>query len=185
MSSWLKRLASLYQVRPADLLGSAAGLHVGIPALINDGLPEPVLAGLGERTGLDVTRLRSMTRAGWAPWLFDTYPIEPAAADAMFGNYVRGDSVLFKPGTSKLPSIARFTWPGPWLPARPLHRVCPVYPRCKLSYPSSRPEGIATKGARTPPPSSASHSQIRRCSRRVRMAARVVRPRHSTVWPAE
>ncbi|MEU0502041.1 hypothetical protein [Nocardia sp. NPDC005998] len=34
-----------------------------------------------------------MTLSGWAPWLFDTYPIAPTDADAVFGNYVRGDSV--------------------------------------------------------------------------------------------
>ena len=61
--------------------------------------PGPVLAAPAERTGVELTRLTTMTLAGWAPWLFDSLSVRAHGADEqrVFDTYVRVNSVLLAP----------------------------------------------------------------------------------------
>jgi hypothetical protein len=86
--------------------------------------PAAMLAALAERTGVEVAQLRAMTLAGWEPWLFDTLHLDQSDAQQTFDTYVRADSVLLAPGEAGRNHTG--SWQGPWLPARPLRRTCPL-----------------------------------------------------------
>lgn len=129
LSSWLGRLAELYGMPVHDLLRHNLGL-VGpaLPADLDLNPPMAMLAALAEKTGVELARLRSMTLAGWVPWLFDTLPVGAQDAQLVFDAYVRDNSVLFarKAATHH---VLRFKpqWTGPWLLPYPgASRACPV-----------------------------------------------------------
>lgn len=102
LSSWLGRLAELYEMPVPDLLQRNLGLvDLALPVDLDFNPPAAVLAALAEKTGVELARLRSMTLAGWVPWLFDMLPVPVQDAQAVFDTYVRDNSVLFarKAGT--------------------------------------------------------------------------------------
>ncbi|MFJ9713373.1 TniQ family protein [Streptomyces sp. NPDC101234] len=127
LSSWLGRIAEVYEMPVHELLRHNLGL-VG-PSLSADldiDPPMTMLAALGEKTGVDLARLRSMTLAGWVPWLFDTVPVGAQDAQRVFDAYVRDNSVLFA-CKATTHHVLRFKpeWAGPWLLSRPALRACP------------------------------------------------------------
>ncbi|GAA1914309.1 TniQ family protein [Streptantibioticus ferralitis] len=129
LSSWLGRLAELYEMPVHDLLLHNLGLvGLALPGDLDLDPPMAMLAVLAEKTGVELARLRSMTLAGWVPWLFDTLPVRVQDAQQVFDTYVRDNSVLFarKAGTHH---VLRFKpeWAGPWLLPYPgALRACPV-----------------------------------------------------------
>ncbi|MGY0063749.1 TniQ family protein [Streptomyces sp. LZ34] len=127
LSSWLGRLARLYEMPVTDLLTRNLGLvGLAVPADLDYDPPAPMLAALAERTGVELARLRAMTLAGWEPWLFDTLTVPIDQTQPMFDAYVRDHSVLLAPGEAGTNQVNRWKrWPGPWL-GRSLHRACPV-----------------------------------------------------------
>lgn len=129
LSSWLGRLAELYEMPVHDLLTRNLGLvDLALPVDLDLDPPMAMLAALAEKTGVELPRLRSMTLAGWVPWLFDMLPVPVQDAQPVFDTYVRDNSVLFarKAGTHH---VLRFKpgWAGPWLLPYPAAlRACPV-----------------------------------------------------------
>lgn len=129
LSSWLIRLARLYDLSVLELLGHNLGAPIDIRtprdlARLNLDLDPPgwVLAALHERTGVDEQDLRRMTIAGWVPWLLDD--ITPDESTEAFTTYVRQTSVLLRPRRS--PTGQATNW-RPWLPApgsELLNRAC-------------------------------------------------------------
>lgn len=128
LSSWLGRLAELYEMPVHELLTHNLGLvSPALPADLDYDPPMALLAALAEKTGVELARLRSMTLAGWVPWLFDTLPVRAQDAQSVFDAYIRDNSVLFarKAGTHH---VLRFKpgWAGPWLLSYPgALRACP------------------------------------------------------------
>ena len=126
LSSWLDRMARLYDLTAADLLrhnlGSASFALAGRGGLDLDwDPPRDVLAALAERAGLGLHELVPMTMAGWVPWLIDT--LDPGDGQAAFDTYVRQHSVLFRPGEARRNQVSRWL---PWVPAQPARLACPV-----------------------------------------------------------
>ncbi|GEL18027.1 hypothetical protein PA7_18640 [Pseudonocardia asaccharolytica DSM 44247 = NBRC 16224] len=130
LSSWLQRIAQLYGLSVTDLvrhnLGEAsAQLADTAEEALDWDPPIAVLAALAERTGAELGQLRRMTMAGWVPWLTDT--LAPDDGQDLFDTYVRQDSVLLAPGEAGLNHAGRWrSWKGPWLPAQPMRRTCPL-----------------------------------------------------------
>jgi hypothetical protein len=127
LSSWLMRLAGLYGMPVKDLLRHNLGLvDLEVPELLDWDPPAAMLLALAERTGVGLDRLRAMTLAGWAPWLFDHLHTRTHQARHTFDTYVRDNSVLLAPGVAGTHHVGRWkTWRGPWLADSPLRRVCP------------------------------------------------------------
>ncbi|NKY59223.1 TniQ family protein [Nocardia flavorosea] len=125
LSSWLDRLARLYQVPVADLLGPNLGVLVGIRNVLDEDPPPAVFTALAERTGVLAGQVRAMTLPGWVPWLFDAYPLPERDATDGFYTYVRQYSVLLAPGEAPRFEVTRRRWRGPWIPQHPVRRSCP------------------------------------------------------------
>ena len=130
LSSWLTRLAQLYDLPVIELLrynlGALADVHHPRdldPMSLDLAAPRSVLSALQERTGVDEQDLRRMTIAGWVPWLLDD--VQPDAGTETFTTYVRQDSVLLPPRRSPVGQAPNWR---PWLPAPPLpalmNRAC-------------------------------------------------------------
>ncbi|MDH2394080.1 TniQ family protein [Streptomyces sp. HNM0663] len=128
LSSWLNRLADLYEMPVKELLTRNLGLvDLAVPADLDYDPPMAMLTALAERTGVEFARLRAMTLAGWEPWLFDKLTVPIQDTQPMFDAYVRDNSVLLAPGEAGRNQVNRWKrWPGPWLGAWPLHRACPL-----------------------------------------------------------
>lgn len=119
LSSWLRRIAGGYAMTVPDLL--VHGLddsHTTEPDLDLDPSPD-LLQALTERTGVDPTRLRAMSLAGWTPWLVDSLEPSPTA----FDTYVHQFSVLLPPGKRSKHRVG--TWRA-WIADQPVQRACPV-----------------------------------------------------------
>ncbi len=128
MSSWLGRLAKLYGLSTKDLLTHNLDL-LDVPWDIDGDPSAAMLTALAERTGVEPARLRTMTLAGWQPWLFDTLSVRDWNEQTLFDTYVRDNSVLLTPSEAGRHQVGRFKrWAGPWLPVPNgwLRRVCPV-----------------------------------------------------------
>ncbi len=128
MSSWLGRLAKLYGLSTKDLLRHNLDL-LDVPWDVDGDPSAAMLAALAERTGVGPARLRTMTLAGWRPWLFDTLYVRDWEEQTLFDTYVRDNSVLLAPGEAGRHQVGRFKrWAGPWLPVPNgwPRRVCPV-----------------------------------------------------------
>jgi len=70
LSSWLERLARLYNLSVKDLLTHNLGLFdLTVPADLDHDPPAMMLTALAERTGVEPAQLKAMTLAGWVPWL--------------------------------------------------------------------------------------------------------------------
>lgn len=112
LSSWLDRLARLYNLPVKDLLTHNLGLlDLTVPADLDHDPPAAMLAAL----------------AGWVPWLFDTVYLRQWDAQTTFETYVRENTVLFAPGEAGTNQVSRWKrWGGPWFPHYWLHRACPV-----------------------------------------------------------
>lgn len=99
LSSWLERLARLYNLTVKDLLTHNLGpLDLTVPCDLDHDPPAAILTALGERTGVALAQLRAMTLAGWMPWLVDTLYVRQWDAQETFDTYVRANSVLLAPG---------------------------------------------------------------------------------------
>jgi len=129
LSSWLTRLARLYDLPVGELVRNNLGAPVDIRtprdlARLNLDLDPPgwVLSGLQERTGVDEQDLRRMMIAGWVPWLLDD--IHPDEDTEAFTTYVRQATVLLPPRRSPIGQATNWR---PWLPApgsELLNRAC-------------------------------------------------------------
>lgn len=70
LSSWLNRVAACYQMDVHELLAHDLG-HSQLDDL--DTAPSlSLLTALCQRSGVELERLRSMSLAGWVPWLLDS-----------------------------------------------------------------------------------------------------------------
>jgi hypothetical protein len=129
LSSWLERIAPLYELRVEDLLERNLGL-VGLraPVDLDYDPPEAMLTALAERTGVEIARLRTMTLAGWQPWLFDMLSVPLQVAQPVFDTYVRDNSVFLAPGEAGVNNVLHHgkRWAGPWFSCWPLPRACPL-----------------------------------------------------------
>jgi hypothetical protein len=128
LSSWLERLARLYEMSVKDLLTRNLGLvDLDVRADLDYDPPMAILTALAERAGVELAQLRAMMLAGWQPWLFDKLTVPIKDTQPMFDAYVRGNSVLLAPGEAGTNQVNRWKrWPGPWVGSWPLHRACPV-----------------------------------------------------------
>jgi hypothetical protein len=128
LSSWLARLARLYDMSVKDLLAEH-NLDLGgvtLPYDLDYDPPAALLSALAERTGVEVTQLQTMTLAGWTPWLFDNQFIRHWDEQEVFDTYVRANCVLLAPGEARTNVIGYpKRWSGPWLGYR-TRRACPV-----------------------------------------------------------
>ena len=72
---------------------------------------------LAEKTGVDLSRLRSMTMTGWVPWLFDILPVGVRDAQSVFDAYVERQLRSLRAKGRDASRAARFKpeWAGPWL----------------------------------------------------------------------
>ena len=93
LSSWLGRIATLYELSVQDLVGH----DLGHPALSDVELdlapPETLLTLISERTGVAIARIRSMTLKGWTRALIG----RGKPGEALFSRYVKRYSVLLSP----------------------------------------------------------------------------------------
>lgn len=123
LSSWLRRLAFVYNMDVPDLVRHGLDDPDTTIDRLDGAPPLALLARLSRRTGVSADRIKAMSLAGWAPWLFDSLDAQPGAFDV----YVRQFSILLKHGAS-----ARHRADGwrAWIPAQPQQRACP---RC-LTY---------------------------------------------------
>ncbi|MFI6757482.1 TniQ family protein [Rhodococcus coprophilus] len=123
LSSWLYRIAAVYQLTVGELLEHDLG-HRPVDADVLDlSPPAGLLAELARRSGLDHDRLRRMSISGHVPWLLDS--IDPHANN--FDTYVRQLSILM-PTHRRGRGGRRRPSPGwrPWLPTEPGgRRACP------------------------------------------------------------
>lgn len=128
LSSWLERTARLYDLPVKDLLTHNLGqLDVIVPEEVDWDPPAWMLAALAERAGTGLAQLRAMTLAGWVPWLMDTLHTLQREAQQTFDTYIRQNSVLLGRGEAGRNQVSgQKRWGGPWWPARPVKRLCPV-----------------------------------------------------------
>lgn len=116
LSSWLHRIARCYRMDVPDLLQHDLG-HDGASDL--DGAPPAALLEvLARRSGLSLDQLRSMSLAGWVPWLVDRLDPDPSA----FETYAHQFSVLLP--LQQRPTRTVPQWRA-WLPRQTIHRACP------------------------------------------------------------
>ncbi len=117
LSSWLNRVAACYQMDVHELLAHDLG-HSQLDDL--DTAPSlSLLTALCQRSGVELERLRSMSLAGWVPWLLDSLDDSvPAALET----YTFQCAVLLPKRTRKVRSITR--WRA-WLPSQTIRRACP------------------------------------------------------------
>lgn len=80
--------------------------------------PVALLERLAQRSGVELDRLRSMTLAGWTPWLLDSLDPDPLA----FAAYARQFSVLLPLSKRPVRSVSGWT---AWLPRQAIRRACP------------------------------------------------------------
>lgn len=116
LSSWLNRAAACYRMDVHELLVHDLG-HGQLDDL-DTAPPLSLLTALAQRSGVEWERLRSMSLAGWVPWLLDSLDDSlPAALET----YAFQCSVLLP--KRKARSITR--WRA-WLPSQPMRRACPL-----------------------------------------------------------
>ncbi len=103
LSSWLNRVAACYQMDVHELLAHDLG-HSQLDDL--DTAPSlSLLTALCQRSGVELERLRSMSLAGWVPWLLDSLDDSvPAALET----YTFQCAVLLPKRTRKVRSITRW-----------------------------------------------------------------------------
>lgn len=128
LSSWTGRLARLYNMQVAELLGHNLGLvDLQIPAQLDWDPPAAMLAALAERTGVDLGQVRATTLAGWVPWLFDSLTVGLHQAQDVFDTYVHANPVLLEPGAAGKHQVHRWkAWRSVWLSGPILNRICPM-----------------------------------------------------------
>ena len=117
LSSWLHRVADCYQMGTHDLLEHDLG-H-GYVDDLDTAPPLSLLTVLSRRSGIALDQLRSMSFAGWVPWLLDSLDDQTPAA---LETYVLQFSVLLPEYTRKTRLITN--WRA-WLPVQPINRACP------------------------------------------------------------
>ncbi|MFD4407236.1 TniQ family protein [Nocardia sp. NPDC058499] len=129
LSSWVGRLATVYQLPVKVLLADLcadSGLNM---RLVTTNFPPPALLdALADRTGVPVPRLATMTLSGWVPWLFEKLWPRDFEQQQLFDNYVGRHSVLLLPGTidRDIARRAKSRWDAPWLPYPRRPQTCPV-----------------------------------------------------------
>jgi hypothetical protein len=128
LASWLDRIAEIYGMSLDTLVRHNLGPAGFTDQLDRDWLdldpPEQLLVAVHERSGVPLAELRSMTLAGWVPWLADA--LDPDVPDA-FTTFIRHDSVLFASRAVPAPALPR--WRA-WLPVDPSPRSRRGCPRC-------------------------------------------------------
>lgn len=125
LSSWVHRLAALYDMEVEELLRHDLAPPGTDPIRTRGDLdwdpPTSVLLALSERTGVALGDVRRMTIAGQVPWLLDTLGPEPEHGEA-FDTYVHQDSLILTAKERRHCPV--FGWRA-WLPASgPLRRAC-------------------------------------------------------------
>ncbi|MGY1948982.1 TniQ family protein [Nocardia asiatica] len=131
MSSWVQRLATVYQLPVKVLVADlCADFSPNVRAFANrlHHPPPALLDALAVRTGVPVPRLATMTLSGWVPWLFEKLWPREFEQQQLFDNYVGRQSVLLLPGTIERDIVRRIKsrWDAPWLPYPRRPRACPV-----------------------------------------------------------
>lgn len=141
LSSWLNRLAEVYQLTVVDLLRHGLGVRVSQPRSIEDDLdrdpPPGLLEALHERTGVPMGSLRTMSVTGWDPMLLQIWAHghdrlgerigeHLTWSQATFDAYVRDSSVLLSPGEAgrHVPYRRTGSWWAPWQTDDLLNRRC-------------------------------------------------------------
>lgn len=118
LSSWLRRIASSYDMHSYELLEHGLGQReLSDPELDLDP-PRDLLEELAKRTGLDQHRVIAMTMAGWVPWLVDSLSPAPGA----YETYVHQLSVLLPPKRRNIYAPQKWV---PWLSVTGARRGCP------------------------------------------------------------
>lgn len=118
LSSWLNRLAGTYMMSTSELLEHGLGHGNVTDQELDFDPPVPVLEELILRSGLDGNRLRTMSMAGWVPWLFDSLVPDPDS----YKTYVHQMSVLLPPRRRKIYAPGQWL---PWVPEDKIRRACP------------------------------------------------------------
>jgi hypothetical protein len=89
-------------------------------ATLDTAPPLSLLTALSQRSGIALNRLRSMSFAGWVPWLLDSLDAQiPAALDT----YAFQFSILLPKRNRKTSAIT--SWRA-WMSSRASHRACPL-----------------------------------------------------------
>ncbi|MDD2018090.1 TniQ family protein [Pseudomonas putida] len=107
LSSWLNRVAACYQMDVHELLAHDLG-HSQLDDL--DTAPSlSLLTALCQRSGVELERLRSMSLAGWVPWLLDSLD------DSVPGVVRRNPRNFRQPSSSPATSASRsMNLPSVW-----------------------------------------------------------------------
>ena len=121
LTSWLHRIAAGFALTPRQLLNEPGGPAVTVDEMagLDVQAPAAVIALLAGRTGVSPDDVRSLTLAGWVPWLLDSVTPDPTGRG--FVDYVDSVSVLLRPGRQASRCV-----PGwrAWLSEQPLRRAC-------------------------------------------------------------
>ena len=122
LSSWLERIAGVYEYSVDDLLAHDLGFDSMSQEELDKAPPRLLLERLAERTGISPGRLRTMTVQGWVPLLIDGLDSDPS----YYGTYVCGYSVLYP---ISLRHVREFRDWVPWIAAdrfneRKVCRLC-------------------------------------------------------------
>jgi hypothetical protein len=118
LSSWIRRIASTYEMTLVQLLEHGLGQDPKIETDLDLDPPPGVLDALAKRTGVTLDRAVEMCLAGWTPWLLDS--LQPQADG--FETYTRQLSVMLKPGRRSKHRAG--DWVA-WRSADPVRRACP------------------------------------------------------------
>ncbi len=87
---------------------------------LDEAPPLSLLRAISQRSGIGLDRLRSMSFAGWVPWLLDG--LAPDLPDAL-ATYVFQFSVLLPKHHHRIITITN--WRA-WQPILPIYRACPL-----------------------------------------------------------
>lgn len=118
LSSWLQRIASRYRMRSVDLLDQELGQPEVHLAELDLDPPLSLIRELAKRTGIPEQQLKSMTIAGYVPWLLDHLTPSPHAYEV----YAHQLSVLLPPNQRKIYGPSKWL---PWIPKNQVRRGCP------------------------------------------------------------
>jgi len=130
MTSWLYRLAKLYNMGPIALINVAlrsTGQHSSTTTIDTFDIytPQPVLEALSQCTGVSLEVLRQLTLARWVPLIRETQGV-PNADRTAFDDYIHGFFI------ARRPSLAVDAPKLPWVFYPPRDNEIPICRACML-----------------------------------------------------